>query len=392
MTNRATALTLALAAAGGIGLAARQQTDAAATPQAVQAAIRKLGSLDHTVRTEAARLVRRASADVAVPALAAAARSETDEYVRYRALTVLSGFNGPVPGEVMREVRADRNDRLRLVAYAWFEHHPDPALVPLLIEAMQKEQSEFVRPALTRALAAHASDPRAREVLAPLVLRGADFFRGAVIEALGEYGGKFALTDVTSVAQQEGPLQDDAVTALGRFGDPASVSVLARLQRSARDHIQPTISAALCMLGRACDETEKYLRDVLDFAANNEGNQAVLRGAVHAQTILALSGRKGALQALFDLGVKSKAESVRAPVALGIGLVALRKPAVILDALEPRSDLAGAIELLRDAFDQLSEDFEEEQFFAAVRREYWAAAADSPRRRMTEKLIQVLEF
>jgi hypothetical protein len=65
---------------------------------------------------------------------------------------------------------------------------------------------------------------------------------------------------------------------------------------------------------------------------------------------------------------------------------------LILDAIEGRTDIAAAAELLRDAFDQLSEDFEEERFFVTVRTAYWAAAPDSPRRRAAEKLIEVLEF
>ena len=40
----------------------------------------------------------------------------------------------------------------------------------------------------------------------------------------------------------------------------------------------------------------------------------------------------------------------------------------------------------------LSEDFEEERFFVEMRRAYWAAAAGSARRRVTEALIQKLEF
>jgi HEAT repeat protein len=378
-------------AAGAVG-AARQQGERALTAQTIPAEIRKLGSLDNPVRTGAARAIRRTPPEIAVPALAAAARSEPDEYVRYRALTMLTGFTGPVPGDVMKEIRADRNDRMRMVAYAWFEHHPEPAILPMLIEALQKEQSEFVRPALTRALAAQSQDPRARDVLAPLVLRGADFFRGAVIEALGDYGAKFAVADLTTVALQDGPLQDDAITALGLLGDPASVTPLANLQKSARQHIQPTISAALCLLGKACEETEKYLRDLLDFAARTEGNQALLRGAVHGQTMLAIRGRAPALKALLDLGVKSQSDAVRAPIALGLGTIALRKPMLILDAIEGRTDIAAAAELLRDAFDQLSEDFEEERFFVTVRTAYWAAAPDSPRRRAAEKLIEVLEF
>ena len=35
---------------------------------------------------------------------------------------------------------------------------------------------------------------------------------------------------------------------------------------------------------------------------------------------------------------------------------------------------SAAVELLREAFDMLEEDFEEERFFVAVRRAYWASS------------------
>jgi hypothetical protein len=63
-----------------------------------------------------------------------------------------------------------------------------------------------------------------------------------------------------------------------------------------------------------------------------------------------------------------------------------------LQVLEPRRDLAAATELLREAFDMLEEDFEEERFFVTVRRAYWAAPAGSDSRRIAETLIQRLEF
>ena len=60
--------------------------------------------------------------------------------------------------------------------------------------------------------------------------------------------------------------------------------------------------------------------------------------------------------------------------------------------LERRQHLDPAIELLREAFDMLEEDYEEERFFATVRRAYWQAPAGSPARKVADALIQKLEF
>ena len=62
-------------------------------------------------------------------------------YVRFKALVVLSGFNDPRIGDVMVKALDDRNDRLRAAAYGWFEHHPDPKMVPRLLAALTKEES-----------------------------------------------------------------------------------------------------------------------------------------------------------------------------------------------------------------------------------------------------------
>ena len=63
-----------------------------------------------------------------------------------------------------------------------------------------------------------------------------------------------------------------------------------------------------------------------------------------------------------------------------------------LKVLEKQKDPAAALELLREAFDMLEEDYEEERFFVAVRRAYWAASEGSARRRVAEALIVKLEF
>jgi hypothetical protein len=151
------------------------------------------------------------------------------------------------------------------------------------------------------------------------------------------------------------------------------------------------VSASLCLLGRNCATHEPFIKDSLAFASKTAGFQPLLRGAVHALTMLARRGKDDALGALFDAGVPA-ADPARESIALGVGLVALRSPDVLLRVLETRKDLDGAIVLLTEAFDMLAEDLEEERFYVTVRRAYWVAPEGSPRRRIAETLIQKLEF
>jgi HEAT repeat protein len=356
------------------------------------AAIDKLGSFDLAVRTRAAQTARRASAELAIPALKAAALEHKDGYVRYRALVLLAGFGDASAAATMRQLIGDRNDRLRTVAYGWFEHHRDPGILPVLLEALPREQSEFVRPALLRALVAYGDDPRAREAIMPLIMRGEDVFRGVVIDALGNYRAAYAVQPIVEVAKLDGPLQDDAVTALGRIGDAGVRSTLAELQRSASRDAQPAIAAAMCLLGSNCEANEDYLKKSVAFAATAEGFQPLLRGTSSALAQLAARGNRDALTALLDAGVPST-DPARAPIALAVGTAAIRNPSILLDVLEPRRDRDGVIALLRDAFDMLaSEDYELERFYVDVRRAYWTAAAGSPRRQLAEALIAKLEF
>ncbi len=361
--------------------------------------IDRLGSFEFDVRTGAARAIRRVEPAVAVPALVEAVRTHRDEYARYRAMVLLAGFlevmlpsqtAGPI-AQTMRAMLADRNDRLRTVAYQWFEYHPDEAVLPQLLTAVETERSEFIRPALMRALAASGQDPRVRDLLMKLVLRGEDFFRGAVIGALGDYRAAYAVKTISEVAELDGPLQDDAITALGRIGEPSAKGTLAALQKVASRELQPTVSAALCLLGIDCDARYAFVQESLRFAAATPGYQALLRGAVHAATVLAVGGRDEALNDLIDAGVKA-ADPVRAAVALGVGTAALRRPRVLLTVLERRSDSRDAMLLIREAFDMLSEDFEEERFYVQIRRAHWEAPPDSPRRRAAAALIEIAEF
>jgi HEAT repeat protein len=378
---------LAVGAAG----AAQEPAREAATPAQVTAAIDKLGDLDFPIRRDAARTVRRATPAVAVPALTAAAESHKDGYVRFRSLVLLSGFNDPRTRDVMVRMLGEKNDRLRAVAYAYFEQHPDPAALPRLIDALPREDSEFVRPSLTRAIAAHGADKRAQTVMTELVMKGQDFFRSGVIEAIGDYAGAYAYDALTTVARQDGPLQDDAALALGKIGDKRALETLAALQRTAPRVNQPAVATAICLLGINCSSHQGYLTETLKFGIKQAGFQDLVRGASAGLAALAVDGNEEAMQTLIDLGAPTR-DPARAAIALALGTVALRNTALTLKVLEAGRNRDAALELLREAFDMLEEDYVEERFFATVRRTYWASAPDSPARAVAQALIQKLEF
>jgi HEAT repeat protein len=323
--------------------------------------------------------------------LSGASAQHTDGYVRFRALVLLSGFNDPRTRDVMVRMLADKNDRLRAVAYAFFEHNPDPAALPRLIDALPREESEFVRPALTRAIAAHGRDKAAQAVMTDLVMKGQDFFRSAVIEAIGDYKGAYAYDALTRVARQDGPLQDDAALALGKIGDKRALETLAALQRAAPRNTQPAVAAAICLLGINCSSHQGYLTQTLEFGIEQAGFQDLLRGAASGLAALAVSGNEEAMHTLVGLGAPTR-DPARAAIALAVGTVALRNTPLALKALERGPERDAALELLREAFDMLEEDYVEERFFAAVRRTFWASAPGSPARAVAEALIRKLEF
>ena len=131
-------------------------------------------------------------------------------------------------------------------------------MTPQFLAALDKEQAEFVRPALVRALAALGATPGdapMRQALVREVGRGEDFFRSAVIEALGDYKAQYAFDALTAIAKLDGPLQDDAALALGKIGDKRALETLAGIQRTAPRQTQPSIAAAICLLGVNCRRT-----------------------------------------------------------------------------------------------------------------------------------------
>jgi hypothetical protein len=357
----------------------------------LQAAIDKLGDLDYATRTDASRVVRRTPGTQAVPALLRAVAEHRDGFVRYRALVLLTGFNDPRTRDAIRESLKSPNDRLRTVAFSFLERNPDRTATPDLLRAVDTELAEFVRPALIRALAAIGDDPKVQTVLVREIGRGEDFFRSAVIEALGDYRAGYAYEAIAKVAVLEGPLQDDAALALGKIGDKRALETLAGLQRSAPRTTQPTVAAAICLLGVNCDSHENYLAETLRFADANPGFQELLRGAAGGLGALGVAGRTSAVDALFLTGVPSR-DPTRAPVALAVATVALRNTPLMLTILDKRTDRADVLALAAEGFDMLEEDLDKERFFALVRRTYWQSPEKSPTRDLMQTLIGKLDF
>ena len=196
----------------------------------------------------AARTLRRAPAAQAVPALLQASSEHADGYIRFRALTLLTGFNDPRTLDAMEAAMTSPNDRLREVAFAYFELNPRPSLAPKLLAALEKEEGEFVRPALVRALAAIHKEPGVAAVLIRDVRRGVDFFRSTVIEAIGDY-------KITAAVPRRDRGREARRPAAGRRGDGAGQD---RRQERAR---RAGGDAAIGAEGNAAGDCRRHLPD-----------------------------------------------------------------------------------------------------------------------------------
>jgi len=349
--------------------------------------IANLASLDFPVRMQAARLIRRTTETEAVPALREAARRDANEFVRYRALVLLTSFNDRTTRDLMRELIRDRNDRVREVIYKWLERNPDPQLAETLVMSLRTEESEFVRPALVGALAALGTDPGVQRAMIAEIPRGLDFFRSAVIEALGRHRAAYAVEGIAATSKLEGPLQDDALLALGRIGGTRATAAVGEFTSGTPEAAQ-MIRGVQCLLGNFCAE---QITALVAAASSDEGRPSTIRGALDALEAVAQNRNEAALTALLDL---AKNSALRENVAVAVASVALRQPEWTVERIGALDGPAreSAISMLKDGFDSLEEDFAEEQFFAAVRAGYWRAADGSAGRSLASTLIQRLEF
>ena len=362
---------------------------AAAGPSAADLTphIDSLSAFDYSTRMNAARMLRRAPAADAVPALAAAARRHPDQFVRYRALVLLTSFNDPGTPDLMRSLIADRNDRVREVAYRWFERHPDEGLTLPLLAALETEQAEFVRPALVRAVAALPGDEAVQRALVAEIGRGFDFFRSAVIDVLGQRRAVYAVDAIAAVAASEGVLQDDAILALGRIGDRRAVDILSSVKSS--PGAVAALDAAKCMLGDACAQ---HIARLVAAARNPSASPQEIRSAATALSAMSemnLESRAALLTLAGDAPARLQHE-----VALALAASALQQPAESIEwaSRASETDRTFWMALLREGFQSLEEDFAEEQFFAVARAAYWKAGDASGARGIVAALIDRLEF
>jgi len=346
---------------------------AVASPLAAQVA--KLGDFDYDIRTAAAQAVRRAPAADAASALVAAVTTGADSYVRFKAFVLLTGLLDPRLEDFARAALTDRNDRLRQAAFDWLERHPVPALAPRLIQLLETEQAEFVRPSLLRALAALDADPAVRTALTREVARGLDIFRGAVLEALGQRKAAYAQEAVAKVVTAGGPLRDVAAMALAPVTDKEkSVELVLRVSQA--------------IAGGRDDEGRELVRKTWPSAA-------AMGIADKSAQLLALMAERGddtAAALLVEAGIAG-ARDLRNHAAVALGVFALRTPERLVAWLASHPEQQeGVLALVKDGFDLLEEDVAEEAFYASVRASYWKAADGSPVRASAAALIDGLEF
>ena len=224
-------------------------------------------------RMAAARTIRRADPSQAVPALLEGRRVASGRLrplPRPRAALGLQRSAHSRRDARRRSTVAERSPAHRRLRLLRAQPRPGHRARRLLAEARPRT-SEFVRPALTRALAAYGTDPKVQATLTGLVLKGQDFFRSAVIEALGDYKAAYAVG-----ADHRG--REARRAAPGRCGprdrqdrrQARAADARRRCSASAPRESQPAVAAAICLLGVNCESHQTYLADTLTFAIAND--------------------------------------------------------------------------------------------------------------------------
>jgi hypothetical protein len=173
----------------------------------------------------AARLIRRASAAQAVPALVEAARRHPDEYVRNRAFILLTGFNDRgtadlAKGLIRRSKRSTARERVQVVRAA-----PGPAARAQLARRITVRNRGVRASGSDRRADGVDQDPQVQRALVTRSGRGLDF-SAARHRRSGRRHAAYAVDAIAPMTRDEGPLQQDAVLAIGRIGGPKADGIL----------------------------------------------------------------------------------------------------------------------------------------------------------------------
>ena len=220
--------------------------------------------------------------------------------------------------------------------------------------------------------------------------RGLDFFRSAVIEALGDKRTSYALDTIAAIAKVDGPLQDDAVVALGKIRDRRAVPTLNSIEKPGPD-LTAALHAAICLLGEDCPGHIKALSETIGRVREPVQN---VRAAAAALSTIAAGGSEAATSALLAAASSNADDVVRQQLAVALATAALRNPDHVIAWSQslPTDRQGTAMMLIQDGFARLENDYAEEQFFVAVRGAYWKAAEESSQRVLLATLIQKLDF
>ena len=158
--------------------------------------------------------------------------------------------------------------------------------------------------------------------------------------------------------------------------------------------MQPTISAAFCLLEVDCERQEAYLKT--DARVRGRRTPTASRCCAASSTrsaMLAVGGRDlGAHRAVRHGRGRAASRRVRRSrwVSASSRCGSRRSPSTCSTTRRTRS--ADAIELFRDAFDMLSEDFEEERFYVEIRQRVLVGAGRLGPSPSGRALIDNLEF
>ena len=131
--------------------------------------------------------------------------------------------------------------------------------------------------------------------------------------------------------------------ALGKIGDKRALADLANLQRTGEQGAAADVATGICLLGVNCSSHLGYLQKVLTFADDNPGYQELVSGrGVGSGGRSPSTAMPTRWPILFDTGIPS-ADPIRAPLALAVGKVALRNTPLMLQGLQAKKDVAGAL-------------------------------------------------